>query len=41
LDNRHVCVGKDSYFVSADGDLRPTKKDQAPQDLRYFNPKPK
>ena len=36
-DNRHVWVGKDSYFVSADGYLMPTKKDQPPPDLRYFN----
>ena len=35
-DNRHVWVGKDSYFVSADGYLMPTKKGQAPPDLKYF-----
>jgi hypothetical protein len=35
-DNRHVWVGKDSYFVSADGYLMPTKKGQSPPDLRYF-----
>ena len=35
-DNRHVWVGKDSYFVSGDGYLMPTKKGQAPPDLRYF-----
>ena len=35
-DNRHVWVGKDSYFVSGDGYLMPTKKDQPPPDLRYF-----
>jgi hypothetical protein len=35
-DNRHVWVGNDSYFVSADGYLMPTKKDQPPPDLRYF-----
>ncbi len=40
-DNRHVWVGKDSYFVSADGYLMPTKKDQLPPDLRYFDRKPK
>ena len=38
-DNHHVWVGKDSFFVSADGYLMPTKKDQAPPDLRYFKPK--
>ena len=35
-DNRHVWVGKDSYFVSGDGYLMPTKKGQAPPDLKYF-----
>jgi hypothetical protein len=35
--NRHVVIGKENYFLSADGDLMPAKKDQAPPDLRYFN----
>jgi hypothetical protein len=35
-DNRHVYVGKEGYFVSGDGYLMPTKKNQAPPDLRYF-----
>jgi len=35
-DNHHVWVGKDDYFVSADGYLMPTKKGQGPPDLRYF-----
>ena len=35
--NRHVIIGKENYFLSADGDLMPAKKDQAPPDLRYFN----
>jgi hypothetical protein len=39
--NPHVWIGKDSYFTSADGYLMPTKKDQPPPDLRYFNRKPK
>jgi hypothetical protein len=34
--NSHVRVGKDDYFISGDGLLMPTKKDQAPPDLRYF-----
>jgi hypothetical protein len=34
---RNVRVGKDSFFVSADGYPMPTKKDQSPPDLRYFN----
>jgi hypothetical protein len=38
-DNRHVWVGKESYFVSADGLLMPTKKGQTPPDLRYFKTK--
>jgi hypothetical protein len=35
-DNHHVWVGKDDYFVSADGYLMPTKKNQPPPDLRFF-----
>ena len=35
-DNHHVWVGKDDYFISFDGYLMPTKKNQAPPDLRYF-----
>jgi hypothetical protein len=35
-DNHHVTIGKDDYFISADGLLMPAKKDQAPPDLRYF-----
>lgn len=34
--NGDVEVGKESYFLSGDGHLMPTKKDQAPPDLRYF-----
>ena len=34
--NNHVVIGKENYFLSADGFLMPTKKDQAPPDLRYF-----
>jgi hypothetical protein len=29
------------YLISADGLLMPAKKDQAPPDLRYFNPSKK
>ena len=36
VGNNHVVIGKDAYFLSADGLLMPTKKDQAPPDLRYF-----
>jgi hypothetical protein len=34
--NNHVVVGKENYFLSGDGYLMPTKKDQPPPDLRYF-----
>ena len=34
--NQHIQIGNDNYFLSADGFLMPTKKDQAPPDLRYF-----
>jgi hypothetical protein len=33
-----VNLGKEDYFLSADGYLMPTKKNQAPPDLRYFKP---
>jgi hypothetical protein len=36
-NNNHVVIGKESYFLSADGFLMPAKKDQPPPDLRYFN----
>jgi hypothetical protein len=36
VGNMHVQIGKDGYFLSADGLLMPVKKDQAPPDLRYF-----
>jgi hypothetical protein len=36
-DNHHVIIGKESYFLSPDGLLMPTRKDQPPPDLRYFN----
>ena len=35
-NNNHVVVGKENYFLSADGLLMPTKKSQRPPDLRYF-----
>jgi hypothetical protein len=35
-NNFHVQIGKESYFISGDGYLMPTKKGQAPPDLRYF-----
>jgi hypothetical protein len=36
-NNLHVIVGKEDYFLSADGFLMPTRKGQAAPDLRYFN----
>jgi len=35
-NNNHLVVGKEGYFLSADGYLMPTRKGQAPPDLRYF-----
>jgi hypothetical protein len=34
--NNHIVVGKEDYMLSGDGFLMPTKKGQAPPDLRYF-----
>jgi hypothetical protein len=36
-NNNHVQIGNEGYMLSADGYLMPTKKDQSPPDLRYFN----
>jgi hypothetical protein len=35
-NNNHVVVGKQFYFLSGDGYLMPTHKDQPPPDTRYF-----
>ena len=35
--NAQVFIGKDNYYLSADGFLMPAKKGQAPPDLRYFS----
>jgi hypothetical protein len=37
--NPWLSVGKDTYYLSGDGYLMPTRKDQAPPDTRYFNPR--
>jgi hypothetical protein len=37
--NHHVRLGTENYYVSEDGSLWPTKKDQAPPELRYFKEK--
>jgi hypothetical protein len=34
--NAHVGIGKEVYYLSADGLLMPAIKDQPPPDLRYF-----
>jgi hypothetical protein len=34
--NNHVVIGKENYFLSADGYLMPARKNQPPPDLRYF-----
>ena len=36
-NNAQIFIGKENYFLSADGFLMPAKKDQPPPDLRYFN----
>jgi hypothetical protein len=33
-----VAIGKESYFLTGDGQLMPVRKDQPPPDLRYFKP---
>jgi hypothetical protein len=35
-DNHHVVIGQEEYLVSESGYLMPTRKDQAPPDLRNF-----
>ena len=35
-NNAQIGIGKENYFLSADGLLMPTKRNQAPPDLRYF-----
>jgi len=39
--NAQVFVGKNNYFLSADGLLMPSRKGQAAPDLRYFKDAPK
>ena len=38
-ENSMVKVGNDAYYLSPDGLLMPTRKDQPPPDTRYFNKK--
>ena len=37
--NSQIFVGKELYYVSADGHLMPTRKGQPPPDTRYFDKK--
>jgi len=36
-NNEHVFIQNEAYFLSADGYLMPTRKDQPPPDTRYFD----
>ena len=36
-ENRHVLINKEFYMLSGDRLLMPTRKDQPPPDLRYFD----
>jgi len=38
-NNSLLRIGKEAYFLSAEGYLMPSKKDQPPPDLRYFQSK--
>jgi hypothetical protein len=40
-NNAHIVIGKEDYFLSANGALMPTRKDQPPPDLHYFKPRQK
>ena len=37
-NNPHVKIGDEVYMISADGQLMPTRKDQPPPSLQYFQP---
>jgi hypothetical protein len=39
--NAQLVIGKESYFLSPDGELMPTRKDQPPPDLKYFSRAPR
>jgi len=40
-NNEHIFIGKENYYLSADGDLMPAHKNQAPPDLRNFDQPPR
>jgi hypothetical protein len=35
-NNLQITLGKEQYFLSGDGLLMPTRKDQPPPDPKYF-----
>ncbi len=37
-DTANMQIGKELYYLSAEKELMPTRKDQPPPDLRYFHP---
>ena len=39
--NSQIVIGKENYYLSWDGELMPTRKDQPPPDLKYFKQTPK
>lgn len=41
VGNNQVVIGKDNYFLSADGLLMPARRDQPAPDLRYFKQRQK
>jgi hypothetical protein len=36
-DNHQLRIGKEDYYIGADGDLLPTKKNQPVPDLKFFD----
>jgi hypothetical protein len=36
-NNPWIAIGKENYYLSSDGYLMPTRKDQPPPDTRFFN----
>ena len=36
-NNEHILISKENYYLSADGDLMPARKNQAPPELRNFD----
>ena len=36
-NNAQIKIGDEHYYLGADGRLMPTRKDQPPPDLTYFN----